>query len=105
MTKEAQTLILSFLVVLFVIGISLCLLSICGCLDEYGPKEIYDSQEISLNKYKEVKEAIERNPDSVRVYTSDGLQNDEYNLIMKNDNRIETAKVKEDVINLIEGQK
>jgi ribosomal protein S4 len=76
-----------------------------GVLSQIPSYLLKFEQEISLNKYKEVKEAIERNPDSVRVYTSDGLQNDEYNLIMKNDNRIETAKVKEDVINLIERQK
>lgn len=76
----------------------------CQCNNKYGPKEIYDSQEISQEKYTEVGEIIKRNPDAVRVYTVDGLQKNEYQLIKDNDQRIEKEKIKGEVIRAIENE-
>ena len=49
-------------------------------------------EEIDLTRYREVKSALEKSPEISKVYAKDGVQNDEYDLMMKNKRRIENEE-------------
>jgi hypothetical protein len=64
------------------------------------PKPAYNS-EVSLKEYQQVKETLTEFPEASKIYVEDGLQKDEYFIVMKNGKRMKLEKVKREVKELI----
>jgi hypothetical protein len=78
----------------FVISLIFVVPFVLANLDnKHKPFQTEHNNEIDLEKYRETAGALRENPEISKVYAKDGIQNDEYNLMMKNKRRIEDHNV------------